>query len=96
MLSETEPQTKEHTEAVPRPPCTYTADVQLGLPVTPELEWSYPKSCCLFLGYVLLAKLHYLVSEERICLTTQRLDVQGVEGVYAGRPHPLRGEGEGG
>lgn len=30
-LSESEQSTKEHTGAVPRPPCTYEADVQLGL-----------------------------------------------------------------
>lgn len=32
-LPETEPPTKEHTWAGPRLPCTYVADVQLGLHV---------------------------------------------------------------
>ena len=31
VLPETEPPTKDHTWAGPRPPCTYVADVQLGL-----------------------------------------------------------------
>ena len=35
-LSETEPPTKEHTQAGPRPPCTYVVDVQLGLHVSPK------------------------------------------------------------
>lgn len=34
-LSESEPPTKEHTRARPRPPCSYV-DVQLGLHVGPE------------------------------------------------------------
>ena len=55
-LSETEPPTKEHTQAGPRPPHTYVADVQLGLHVGPEqLERGYPKSYCLDVGYVVLA-----------------------------------------
>jgi hypothetical protein len=40
-LSETESPTKEHTQAGPRPHCTYVADVQLGLHVGPkQLEGS--------------------------------------------------------
>ena len=47
-LSETEPPTKEHIWAAPRPPWSYVADVQLGLHVDLEqLEQGYPKSCCL-------------------------------------------------
>lgn len=34
--SETDPPTKEHTRAGPRPSCTCVADVQLGLQVGPE------------------------------------------------------------
>jgi hypothetical protein len=35
-LSESEPPTKEHAQAGPRPPRTHVADVQLGLHVGPE------------------------------------------------------------
>jgi hypothetical protein len=35
-LLESEPPSKEHTWAGPRPPSTYVADVQLGLHVGPE------------------------------------------------------------
>jgi hypothetical protein len=35
-LWETEPPTKEYTQAVPKPSHTYGADVQLGLHVGPE------------------------------------------------------------
>ena len=35
-FTETEAPTKEHTWAGPRPPSTYTADVQLGLHMDPE------------------------------------------------------------
>jgi len=35
-LSETEPLTKEHTEAGPRPPCIYVADMELDLHASPE------------------------------------------------------------
>lgn len=34
-LSETEPPTKEHTQAGPRPPRSYVADMKLGLHVSP-------------------------------------------------------------
>ena len=52
--------------AGPRPPHTYVADVQLGLHVGPEqLEWGYPKSCCPYIGYVLLAELPCVVSVEQ-------------------------------
>ena len=38
--------------------------MQLGLHVGPkELERDYPKSCCLFVGYVLLAGLPCLALE---------------------------------
>lgn len=40
--------------AGPRPPHTYVADMPLGLHVGPkQLEWGYPKSHCLYMGYVL-------------------------------------------
>jgi hypothetical protein len=46
--SQTEPATKEHTLAGPRPSPTYIADMQLGLHVGyKQLERGYPKSCCL-------------------------------------------------
>jgi hypothetical protein len=53
-LSETEPSTKVHTWAGPRPPHMYVADMQLGLHVEPN-NWHTInfKSCCLFIGYVL-------------------------------------------
>jgi hypothetical protein len=35
-VSESEPQTKEHIWAGPRSPCTYVADVKLGLHVGPK------------------------------------------------------------
>ena len=35
-LSEFEPSTEDHTQAEPRIPCTYVADVQLDLHVGPE------------------------------------------------------------
>ena len=58
-----EPLTKEHTWAGPRPPHKYVADVQLGLHVGLEqLERGYPKSYCLFVGYVLLAGMPCLSS----------------------------------
>ena len=51
-LPETESPTKEHTQAGPRPPHSYVADVQLSLHVDPkQLERGYPKSCCLSVGY---------------------------------------------
>ena len=41
----------------------YVADVQLGLHMGPEqLDWIYPKSCSLYVGYVLLAGLAFLAS----------------------------------
>ena len=42
--------------AGPRPPRSYVTDVQLDLHVGSE-NWNgrYPKSCCLYVGYVLLA-----------------------------------------
>ena len=45
-------------------PHSYVADIQLGLLVGPEGNWSgcYPKSCCLYVGYVLLAGLPCLAS----------------------------------
>jgi hypothetical protein len=49
-LSDTEPPTKEHAQAGPRPLHTYVADVQLGLHVGPEqLEQGYSKAvACLW------------------------------------------------
>jgi hypothetical protein len=38
----------------------------------------YPKSCCLFMGYVLLDGLPCLASVERMPLAPQRLDVPGL------------------
>ena len=46
--------------------------MQLGLHVGPEqLKRDYPKSCCLYVGYVLLAGLPCLTSEgeEALSLT---------------------------
>ena len=63
-LSETEPPTKEHTQAEPSPhPNTYVADVQLSLHVGPQqLEGGHPKSYCVYVGYVLLAGLPCMAS----------------------------------
>ena len=61
-LSKTEPPTKKRMWAGPRPPCTYVADVQLGLPMGPEQLEQVPNSCCLFLRYDLLAGLPCLSS----------------------------------
>ena len=34
---------------------TYAADLQLGLHLDPgQLEWVYPKNCCLYVRYVLV------------------------------------------
>ena len=42
-FSEFGPPTKEHTQAEPRPPCTYVADVQLSFHVGPkQLEQGLP------------------------------------------------------
>ena len=61
-LSGSEALTNEHTWSVPRPPFSYV-DVQLGLHVGPkQLEWVYPESSCLYVGYVLLAGLPCLAS----------------------------------
>ena len=40
-----------------------------------QLEWGYPKSCCLTVRYVLLAGLHCLASVGKDYLVPQRLDV---------------------
>jgi hypothetical protein len=61
--TESEPPTKEYTWAGTKHPCTYVADVQLGLQVIPE-PWNggYPKSYCLYTGHVLLPWLPSLAS----------------------------------
>ena len=63
-LSESEPPTKEHTQAGPRSPCTYVADVHLGLHVGPEqLEQGlFQKRSCLYVRGILLASLPWLTS----------------------------------
>jgi hypothetical protein len=53
----------KHSRARPRPLCLYVVHVHLGLYIDPEqLEWGLPKSCGLYVGYVLLAKLPCLIS----------------------------------
>ena len=54
--------TKEHTQAGPRPPRTYVADVQLDLHVGPEQ---------LELGYLVWPQW------EKKCLASQRLEMPG-------------------
>ena len=55
-LLESEPPTKEHTQVWPRLPCTYVAGVQMVFTwVQDNGNVGYSKSCCLSVGYVLLA-----------------------------------------
>jgi hypothetical protein len=50
-------------QAGPRPLHSDVAVVQLGFHVGPDqLESGYPKSCCLSMGYVLLAGLLFRAS----------------------------------
>lgn len=71
----------EHTQARPRPRHTHVDDVQLGLHVGLEqLDRGYPKSCCLYMEYGLLAGLPCLAWWKRMCLATQRLDMPGGAG----------------
>ena len=95
-LSESEPPTKEHIWAGPRPPHTYVADVQLCLRVGPEqLEWELslkllpvckicsPSSCLVWPQW----ETH---------LALQRIDVFGRRRGWGwGRLQSLRGEGKG-
>jgi hypothetical protein len=77
-FSESEPPTKEHTQAVSRPPRSYVADVHFDLHVGPELmegREAIPKSCCLYSRYVLLSGLPCLASVERKYLASQTLEV---------------------
>jgi hypothetical protein len=65
-LSETEPPTKEHTQARPRPPCTYATDVQLGLHVgSKQLEWELPQKLLLVCGICSFSWLPCLTSVEK-------------------------------
>lgn len=58
------------------------------------LEWVYPKSCCLYVGYVLLAGLPVWPQWERMPPAPRRLEVPGW-GDTQRDFHPLRKEGEG-
>jgi hypothetical protein len=59
-----EPPTKEQTWSGPRPPCTYLSGVQLGLHEVPKQmeQGGYSKTICMYLEYVLLARLSCLAS----------------------------------
>jgi hypothetical protein len=72
------------------------ADADLGLHVGPEqLDEGYPKSCCLYTRYVLLAGLPCLaLVGKEVHSLTETLSAR--VGRYPGTPsHLLRGEGEG-
>ena len=46
-----------------RPPYMYVTDVQLSLHMRPkQLDMGYSKTCCLYMGYVLLSGLPGLAS----------------------------------
>jgi hypothetical protein len=60
-----------------------------------KLERGYPKSCCLFMGYVLLAGLPCLASVGEDVPSLADLMCQGGGGDTQGRPYLLRGKGEG-
>jgi hypothetical protein len=77
QLTQTDTDTHSQTVdgAALRPPCTYVADVQLGIYV--GCKWELSKSCCLYMGYVLPAGLSCLASVEWKLLALQRLEVPG-------------------
>ena len=67
-LSESEAQTKEHSQARPRPPCTYVASIQLSLHVGPEqLNQGLSQKLLIVHGIwtYLLARLLCLASVEK-------------------------------
>jgi len=74
--------------------------MQLGLHVGPkQQEWGYPKICCLFVGYVLLAGLPCLASvgEEEPRLTeTWSNRAEDTQEVSTHSVEKGRGEGDGG
>jgi hypothetical protein len=52
-LSESEPPTKEHAQAGPRPPSHMKQMCSLAFMwVLNNWSWGYPKSCCLCIEYV--------------------------------------------
>ena len=69
--------------------------MQLGLHWVPN-NWNgdYPKSCYLYVGYVLLAELPIWPQWERKCLASQRLECQGGGG-YPKGAHPFKVEAKG-
>lgn len=73
----------------------YVAHVQLGLQVIlNNCSGGYPKSFCLYVGYVLLVGLPCLVSVGGKHLASQRLEVRG--GSRGGLTHSeeiVRGDG---
>ena len=61
-----------------------------------QYNWSgdYPKSCCLYVGYILLVGLPCLASVgEKVPSFTEILSAR-VGGIMKERPHLLRGEGK--
>ena len=77
------------------PPCTYVPDVQLGLYMGPEqLEWGYPKSCCLSVEFIPQQRCLVWPQWERMCLDLQRM-CQGGQIPKVGELHSLK-EGTGG
>jgi hypothetical protein len=91
--SESEPPTNEHTWVGPRPPCSYVADVQLGLHVVLN-NWNrgYPETGA---DMWICSSSWYALSglSRRGCAWSCRNLMCQSWGIPRG-PHPLRGEGE--
>jgi hypothetical protein len=93
-LSETEPPTKECIRAVPRPPCTNVAVVQVGLHVGPEqLEWKLLLKLMPISGICPSRWTALLAQWERMCLAQQCVDVPECRHTQ-GMCHPLQGDRE--
>jgi hypothetical protein len=86
-LSETEPPTKEHTGAGPRPSHIYVADVQLGLHVGPGWKWGLSIRLLPVHGIGFSWPALSGLSGERMHTTPQRLVLPGL-GRYRERPPP--------
>ena len=97
-LSETEPSPKEHIMAEPRPPHLHFMKqmCSFAFKLVPD-NWSgrYSKSCCLYVGYVLLAELPCLTSVGEEASSIAETSSARLGGYTVGF-HPLRGESRGG